>query len=117
MYLRYIHIQGSEERYLLGQNKTKPTNCRGNPFCQATKRHSTAKRSKTLAVILVSDYYFTVMSTKPARCICGIVSRILVFSIVLVSVELLYKILLPSGSYVSRKRPGRIINYMINIII
>ena len=59
MYLRYIHIQGSEERYLLGQNKTKPTNCRGNPFCQATKQHSTAKRSKTLAVILVSDCYFT----------------------------------------------------------
>ena len=31
------HIKGSKERYLLGQDKT--SNFRGNPLCQATKRH------------------------------------------------------------------------------
>ena len=29
-------------------DKTKPANFRGNPLCQATKRHLTAKRSKTV---------------------------------------------------------------------
>ena len=34
---RSKHIKGSNERYLLGQNKSKPANYRGNLLCQATK--------------------------------------------------------------------------------
>jgi len=34
---RSKHMKGSKERYLLGQKQS--ANFRGNPFCEAAKRH------------------------------------------------------------------------------